>query len=97
MHRLVGVVWTQAVPILITFSFFFLVYRVVPRRVVSTAHAAKFPEAVEAACGVRPELPDWLAHINERPEQVTALPADQSAVEQFIVATSRAAQQGAAA
>ena len=59
--------------------------------------AAKFPEAVEAACGVRPELPDWLAHINERPEQVTALPADQSAVEQFILATSRAAQQGAAA
>jgi membrane protein len=28
------------VPIAITFSFFFLIYRVVPRRVVSTAHAA---------------------------------------------------------
>jgi threonine synthase len=65
----------------------------VPMIVLSTAHAAKFPDAVEAACGV----PDWLAHINERPERATALPADQSAVEQFILATSRAAQEGAAA
>jgi len=69
----------------------------VPMIVLSTAHAAKFPDAVERACGVRPALPDWLAHINERPERVTALPADQSAVERFILATSRAAQEGAAA
>jgi threonine synthase len=65
--------------------------------VLSTAHAAKFPDAVEAACGVRPPLPEWLAHISERPERVTALPADQSAVERFVLATSRAAQEGAAA
>jgi len=52
---------------------------------------------VGAACGARPALPDWLAHINERPERVTALPADQSAVERFVLATSRAAQEGAAA
>jgi threonine synthase len=69
----------------------------VPMIVLSTAHAAKFPDAVEAACGVRPGLPDWLAHINERPERVTEMTADQSAVEQFILATSRAAQEGAAA
>ena len=31
-----------------------------PMIVLSTAHAAKFPDAVEAACGVRPALPDWL-------------------------------------
>ena len=30
----------------------------------STAHAAKFPDAVEAACGVRPPLPDWLADLD---------------------------------
>src|SRR4029453_12792569 len=29
----------------------------VPNIVLSTAHAAKFPDAVEAACGVRPQLP----------------------------------------
>jgi threonine synthase len=69
----------------------------VPMVVLSTAHAAKFPDAVEAACGARPQLPDWLANINQRPERVTVLPADQAAVERFVLATSRAAQEGAAA
>jgi threonine synthase len=69
----------------------------VPMVVLSTAHAAKFPDAVEAATGVRPALPDWLSDINHRPERVTVLPADQSAVERFVLATSRAAQEGAAA
>ena len=31
--------------------------------VLGTAHPAKFPDAVEAACGVRPALPDWLADL----------------------------------
>ncbi|HTV34857.1 MAG TPA: threonine synthase [Xanthobacteraceae bacterium] len=69
----------------------------VPMVVLSTAHAAKFPDAVEAACGVRPPLPEWLSDLDTRPERVTALPADQSAVERFVLSTSRAAQQGAAA
>jgi len=69
----------------------------VPMVVLSTAHAAKFPDAVEAACGVRPPLPDWLGDIDKRLERVTELPADQSAVERFVLATSRAAQEGAAA
>ena len=68
----------------------------VPMVVLSTAHPAKFPDSVEAACGVRPELPDWLAHLSG-PERITVLPADQSAIERFIVAASRAAQEGAAA
>jgi threonine synthase len=65
--------------------------------VLSTAHPAKFPEAVEAACGARSPLPEWLSDLNRRPERITALPADQSAVEHFVLATSRAAQEGAAA
>jgi threonine synthase len=69
----------------------------VPMVVLSTAHAAKFPDAVEAACGVRPALPEWFSDLNTRPERVTVLPADQSAVERFVLATSRAAQEGAAA
>jgi threonine synthase len=69
----------------------------VPMVVLSTAHAAKFPDAVEAACGVRPALPEWLADLDRRPERVTLLPAEQSAVERFVMATSRAAQEGAAA
>ncbi len=69
----------------------------VPMVVLSTAHPAKFPDAVEAACGVRPQLPEWLSDLNERPERITVLPVNQSAVEQFVLATSRAAQEGTAA
>ena len=69
----------------------------VPMVVLSTAHAAKFPDAVEAACGVRLALPEFFSDLDTRPERVTVLPADQSAVERFILQTSRAAQQGAAA
>jgi len=69
----------------------------VPMVVLSTAHAAKFPDAVEAACGQRPPLPEWLSDFGNRPERVTALPADQSAVERFVLETSRTAQEGAAA
>ncbi len=68
-----------------------------PMIVLSTAHAAKFPDAVEAACGARPPLPEWLGDLHERAEHVTALPADQAKVEQFVLAASRAARGGAAA
>ncbi len=69
----------------------------IPMIVLGTAHAAKFPDAVEAACGHRPGLPDWLSDLNTRPERVTAMAADQGAVERFILAASRAAREGAAA
>ena len=69
----------------------------VPIIVLSTAHAAKFPDAVEAACGIRPALPDWLGELDKRPERATAMAADQGAVEKFILAASRAAREGAAA
>jgi len=69
----------------------------IPMVVLSTAHPAKFPDAVEAACGVRPDLPDWLADLGLRRERVTMLPADQSAVESHILAHSRAAREGVTA
>src|SRR5437868_6957094 len=65
--------------------------------VLGTAHPAKFPDAVEAACGVRPALPEWLADLDQRPERVTGLPVDQSVVERHILARSRAVHEGAAA
>jgi threonine synthase len=68
-----------------------------PMVVLSTAHAAKFPDAVEAACGIRPKLPDWLSGLGERREHVTNLPADQKQIETFVLAASRAAREGAAA
>jgi threonine synthase len=69
----------------------------IPMVVLSTAHPAKFPAAVKAACGVEPPLPDWLADLPNRKERVTVLPADQVAVERFVASASRAAREGAAA
>ena len=68
----------------------------VPNVVLATAHPSKFPDAVEAACGVRPALPGWLNDLSSRPERATRLPAEQRAVEQFVLAASRAAQEGVA-
>jgi threonine synthase len=69
----------------------------VPMVVLSTAHPAKFPAAVKAACGAEPALPDWLDDLYARPERVTVLPAEQAAVERFVASASRAAREGAAA
>jgi threonine synthase len=69
----------------------------VPMIVLSTAHAAKFPDAVEQACGARPALPDWLSDLGQRRERVKKMPADPSKIEQFVQTVSRAARGGAAA
>jgi threonine synthase len=69
----------------------------VPMVVLSTAHPAKFPEAVRAACGVTPKLPEWLGDLLKREERVTVLPAEQGAVERFVSSASRAAREGAVA
>ncbi|WP_281023051.1 threonine synthase [Rhodoplanes roseus] len=69
----------------------------IPMVVLSTAHPAKFPDAVEAACGIRPALPDWLADLGGRLETSTMLPADLAAVATYIRTHSRAASAGAGA
>jgi threonine synthase len=63
--------------------------RKVPQVVLSTAHPAKFPDAVEAATGLRPPLPPHMADLMTRKEHVTVLPNDLSAVEAFISRTAR--------
>ncbi len=68
----------------------------IPMVVLGTAHPAKFPDAVEAACGVRPALPQWLAELDQRPERVTTLPVDPITVERHVLSVSRAAHEGAA-
>jgi threonine synthase len=70
--------------------------RSVPNIVLSTAHAAKFPDAVEAACGVRPHLPPWLDGLMTRPEQFIVMQNDQVEIERFVRSVSRAAKQGVA-
>jgi threonine synthase len=48
---------------------------------LATAHPAKFPDAVEKACGLRPALPARLADLYQRPERCTVLPNDLAAVQ----------------
>jgi threonine synthase len=62
-----------------------------PMVTLATAHPAKFPAAVEAACGVEPALPAWLADLYGREERLSVLANDQAAVEDFISARTRAA------
>lgn len=58
---------------------------------LATAHAAKFPEAVEAAIGVHPQLPPQLADLLDRPERPAKLPANVERVARFVSQRSRAA------
>ncbi|APH71223.1 threonine synthase [Aquibium oceanicum] len=62
-----------------------------PMIVLSTAHPAKFPDAVEAAAGIRPNLPSWLAGLMEREEKYTVLPSDVKMVEDHISSRARTA------
>ena len=61
-----------------------------PTVALATAHAAKFPDAVEAACGVRPGLPARMADLYEREERVTVLPNDQQTIQAHIRERARA-------
>jgi threonine synthase len=59
----------------------------IPMISLATAHPAKFPDAVEAAIGIRPALPPRLADLFDRPERFDSLPNDLDAVRSYIDAT----------
>ena len=56
----------------------------VPMIVLATAHPAKFPDAVEAATGRRPALPDRLAEALAGKERVTKVANDVEALKALI-------------
>ena len=62
-----------------------------PMVVLATAHPAKFPDAVEAACGTKPDLPAWLSGLMERPEKFEVLSSDLKMLEDHIEKRARAA------
>jgi len=68
----------------------------IPQVVLSTAHGAKFPDAVEAATGLRPPLPPHMEDLLSRKESVSVLPNDLAAIEAFIAARARIASGAAA-
>ena len=56
-----------------------------PMITLATAHPAKFPDAVQAAIGLRPALPPRLADLFDRGERVTRLPNDLAALKSLII------------
>lgn len=63
-----------------------------PLVVLGTAHPAKFPEAVEAACGIHPTLPQSFSDLMSRKERLTSLPNDAKAVADFVIKHARASK-----
>ena len=55
-----------------------------PLIVISTAHPAKFPEAVSAAAGVAPPPPSAVRARAEATERIDRLPASVSAVKGYV-------------
>ena len=64
-----------------------------PMVVLSTAHPAKFPAAVEKASGINPALPAWLGDLMQRKENYTVLPSDLKMMEDHIGRLTRATQE----
>lgn len=61
-----------------------------PVVVLSTAHAAKFPEDVAAACGLAPSLPRGAADLAQKSERFARLPADAAAIKSYVRAFAEA-------
>ena len=51
---------------------------------LACAHPAKFPDAVEKAINIRPDLPDHLSDLFDRPESMTRLPSNVTQLMDFI-------------
>ena len=52
---------------------------------LATAHPSKFPDAVQQACGILPELPSHLDDLYERKEFYEILPNDEQIVKSYIL------------
>ncbi len=58
----------------------------VPLVTLATAHPAKFPDAVDAACGVRPALPARIGDLFARQERYDTRPATLDAIKDYVKA-----------
>lgn len=63
-----------------------------PMVTLATAHPAKFPDAVKAACGIYPDLPARMGDMMSREERMSVVPNDIAKVEAFIEERSRASK-----
>ena len=56
----------------------------VPMITLATAHPAKFPAAVKAACGIHPDLPNHMADLFDRDERFTVVANDLETLKSFV-------------
>ena len=56
---------------------------------LACAHPAKFPEAVQSACGIFPDLPDHLANLMQRDDAMLIAENDMEAVQALLRAERR--------
>ena len=55
-----------------------------PMVALSTAHPAKFPDAVEAAARIAPAMPPAAQPLAAKPERFDHLPADAESVKAYV-------------
>jgi threonine synthase len=67
-----------------------------PQVVLSTAHPAKFPDALEAIAGARPPLPERLSDLHILPERFTTIGNDLREAERHVEELTRATCEGRA-
>lgn len=61
-----------------------------PMITLATAHPAKFPQAVNSACGIDPALPSWLSDLMDREETFEILQPELNILETYIARNARA-------
>jgi threonine synthase len=67
-----------------------------PQIVLSTAHPAKFPDAIAAITGKRPALPERLSGLLTAHERFTAIDNNLAAAERHVEIVTRATCEGPA-
>lgn len=55
---------------------------------LATAHPAKFPDVVERSIGIKPELPDFLTDLLQRPEKFEKMANDIDQIKNYIYQNS---------
>lgn len=78
-HTVVGIAAARAVP----------PPQAVATIALATAHPAKFPDAIEHAIGMRPQLPPRLTDLYERAERFLVLPNELGAIQAGVRALTR--------
>ena len=64
--------------------------------ILATAHPAKFPDAMAAITGVRPQLPSRLSNLMTDPERFDTVANSAAEIEKYVRTRARAVRQGAA-